>query len=254
MRRILASTKSDIGRLKKLVRGSKRMSWGELPGQLERFASTLRVEPGTKPTFEYMATQAGRFRASWKSQRTIEARRVPIPLPRSQGLHPVGTELQSCFLNLRFVAPEGDRPALCEFQVEVEGILEAGNSLVELQDHWRIDCEFGSSVAETSGLRDSGNGREPHPSYHFQRGGHAQDAFAAQDGFFLERTRHSGPDCGRASCNTLGQGSPYCHSIQSSRLISALRRMMVFCGGGSATFQSTILPSNGRKTDCGSHS
>lgn len=159
------------------------MSWGELPGQLERFAGVLRGDPDTKPTSEHIVTLLGKFKASWGSYRTLEARRVPIPLPRAQGLHPTGTELLNCFLSFRFVASSGNLPVSSEFQVEVEGVLEAGDSLIELQDHWRIDSEMDQSPTDLSILSGVGGGREPHPSFHFQRGGHAQDAFADQSGF-----------------------------------------------------------------------
>ena len=38
-------------------------------------------------------------------------------------------------------------------------------------------------IASPAATPPASEGREPHPRFHFQRGGHAQDAFAAQQGF-----------------------------------------------------------------------
>jgi hypothetical protein len=55
----------------------------------------------------------------------------------------------------------------------VEGIVQFGGLLVELQDHWRVDTHY----------FDGGEPNEPHPLFHFQRGGHALDEFATLPGF-----------------------------------------------------------------------
>jgi hypothetical protein len=161
------------------------MSWGELPGRLQRFSSTLRREKETRPTADFLDGQAARFIAQWNSERKVAASLVPLPHPRGQGLHPRGCEIHGCYLSFRYMAGDDEANArLADFQVRVDGLVVAGDSLVELQDHWRIDTESG----DTERRREQGDlekteGREPHPSFHFQRGGHAQDAFAALDGF-----------------------------------------------------------------------
>jgi hypothetical protein len=154
------------------------VSWGELPGQLERFAALLRRESETRPTAEFIVTQAGRFTAEWHSSRRVSADRMPLPLPRNQGLHPVGCTLQECSLNFRFEVAQDGEPTRAEFQVVTEGLLDVDEALIELQDHWRIDSEPADRPAE---------GREPHPSFHFQRGGRLQDDFCAQPGFVPSR-------------------------------------------------------------------
>lgn len=160
------------------------MSWGEMPGQLERFAAVLRREGATRTTADFIDTQIGRFTSEWKAKRTITAQRMPLPLPRNQGLHPVGCELQDCFVSFTYEASDDDGPPRrADFQVQVAGLLLAGDGLVELEDHWRIDTDVYAAPAEAGGDPEGQGSREPHPIFHFQRGGHAQDAFAAQDGF-----------------------------------------------------------------------
>lgn len=147
-------------------------AWTEIPGQLGRFASVLRRQNETRPTADYLLSQSGKFEADWNSNRTITALGIPLPLPRNQGIHPVGSEIQGCYLNVRFRAAEAsNEPVQAEFQIKVEGFLIAGDALVELEDHWRIDTDLHAE------------GREPHPCFHFQRGGHAQDDFATSQGF-----------------------------------------------------------------------
>ena len=150
-------------------------AWTEVPGQLGRFAAVLRRQSETRATADHLLSQAGKFEADWKASRTITALGIPLPLPRDQGVHPVGSEMQACYLNVRFKAAcDSDDPVQADFQVKLEGLLIAGNGLIELEDHWRIDTDIHA---------DDGEGREPHPSFHFQRGGRAQDAFAGAQGF-----------------------------------------------------------------------
>ena len=160
------------------------MSWAALPGQLWRFADILKREMETKPTADYIFAGRGRFLWEWNEHFRLSAQRLPIPHPRNQGLHPVGCEIQDCFLSFRFEAGrDNGQPQLSDFQVQVVGALIGDNCLLELEDHWRIDSEGtvqGSNVDQSDGAR---GGRESHPAFHFQRGGHAQDKFASIDGF-----------------------------------------------------------------------
>lgn len=168
------------------------MAWSELPGQLGRFAAMLRREPDTLRTAEFIDTEAGRFQAEWRSERSVSAQRMPLPLPRDQGLHPVGCKLQDCYLSFRFEESDERAPRRAEFQVHVEGFLIAGDALIELQDHWRIDSEVLPSLPRRADQGRLPESREPHPSFHFQRGGYAQDAFAATAGFVPGRQTNLG--------------------------------------------------------------
>lgn len=150
------------------------MTWSELPGQIDRFARVLQRDAATRRSADHLLSQMSRFVDSWKVNRTLRADLVPLPLPRDQGLHPVGTTLRDCYLSFRFDGRNGPGTEVGEFQVLVEGELAIGNAIIELEDHWRIDSETPEGVA---------NGRESHPRFHFQRGGHAQDRFAKAEGF-----------------------------------------------------------------------
>ena len=134
----------------------------------------LRREDGTRQTADFIITEAGRLQAEWVANHRLSAVGMPMPLPRDQGLHPVGCELQACTLSFRFEASRHAELVCAEFQMQVEGWLVAGDSMIELQDHWRID----TVPAEHEGLE-----RESHPRFHFQRGGHAQTSFAGLNGF-----------------------------------------------------------------------
>lgn len=155
------------------------MSWGELPGRLGRLADVFRRERLSKRTADFISGEMGRFMAEWKGSRSLSAQLMPLPLPRDQALHPVGCQLQDCYLNFHFEAsPDSETPKCADFQLEVVGLLAAGECVIEMQDHWRIDSE--PIWSNSHGVTE---GREPHPSFHFQRGGHAQDEFARAEGF-----------------------------------------------------------------------
>lgn len=160
------------------------MSWGALPGQLCRFADVLKRERATKPTAEFIFAGSGHFLSEWKQYCRLSAQRLPIPQPRNQGLHPVGCEIQDSYLSFKFEAARDDeRPQLADFQVQVRGLLLVNDILFELQDHWRIDSEGAVQNREGEPTQGLTMGRESHPAFHFQRGGHAQEEFASRDGF-----------------------------------------------------------------------
>ena len=73
----------------------------------------------------------------------------------------------------KFGCADIDRIRRAEFQVAIEGTVQFGDFRLDLQDHWRMD---------THGFAQ-GDANEPHPLFHFQRGGHAQDHFATLPGF-----------------------------------------------------------------------
>ncbi|MEO5713852.1 MAG: hypothetical protein ABIT37_10235 [Luteolibacter sp.] len=152
-----------------------------LPGRLYKLEALLRPRAATRTTADFLKQQRGNFQSQWAGDKSIRAKGLPLPLPRGQGLHPTGCILGASSLSFHFRAgKDGDRPALAEFQVSISGLLEAGEATIELEDHWRIDAEGEPKVVAGQPAKE---GREPHPRFHFQRGGHAQDAFAAAQGF-----------------------------------------------------------------------
>src|SRR5688572_5388853 len=117
---------------------------------------------------------------------SIQAKNVALPLPREKKLQPRGCELQNAYLSFAFRCCEGELfPTLAEYQVRVEGYLITGDAVIELQDHWRLDTDI-YAQDPTGGLhmRAPQESKEPHPFYHFQRGGHDQDEFAGMPNFY----------------------------------------------------------------------
>lgn len=99
---------------------------------------------------------------------------------RNQGLHPTGCELRSAYLDFEYEWRDDDvLPWRAEYQIRVEGLLDAGDALFELQDHWRLDTDMYAPSRRQGYEAQSNPSKEPHPLFHFQRGGHAQSAFAA---------------------------------------------------------------------------
>jgi hypothetical protein len=155
------------------------MARTSLPTRLTILAGAFNRESETKRTAEFLKAQANNYAKQWMEKREIIARNVPLPLPRGQALFPQGCEIDGCSINFAYrVAEDGDVET-AEFQFELRGCLYGDDAIVELQDHWRIDTIVGDGGAEG----DAPEAREPHPFFHFQRGGHAQNRFAEQDGF-----------------------------------------------------------------------
>lgn len=149
-----------------------------LPDELEHLGAALRPEPATRETADYIAANLGRFRNQWKKNLKVRGEAIPMPVPRNQGLHPTGCELQAAYLDFQVEWKEDDTlPWRAEYQVRVEGLLDAGDTLFELQDHWRLDTDMYAPCRNEAGESASNPSKEPHPLFHFQRGGHAQDAF-----------------------------------------------------------------------------
>jgi hypothetical protein len=151
-----------------------------LPDQLERLAAALQQEPATIETSNSIYTNLGRFRSDWASSQQIRGDALWLPLPRNQGLHPTGCELHAAYLDFQYEWRDGcPVPWRAEYQIRVEGLLDAGEALFELQDHWRLDTDmYAPSRRQDDGMKLNPS-KEPHPLFHFQRGGHAQSAFAA---------------------------------------------------------------------------
>lgn len=151
-----------------------------LPDELERLGAALRQEPETVPTADSIDTNLGRFRNQWTTNLQARGDALPLPVPRNQGLHPTGCELQAAYLDFQFEWKEDSvLPWRAEYQVRVEGLLDAGDALFELQDHWRLDTDMYAPSRRQAAESASNPSKEPHPLFHFQRGGHAQHAFAA---------------------------------------------------------------------------
>ena len=152
---------------------------GEITTDLREFATALKREGKTSATAEALLTIAGSLNAAARSGRNLVGE-VPLPLPRAQGLHPQRTQLQSAELRFKFGCPIGTddlavEQLLVEIQVRVSGQLQIPGGAIALEDHWRIDTQAAAAPGHPP--------REAHPLFHFQRGGHAQDAFAAGPGF-----------------------------------------------------------------------
>lgn len=154
------------------------MTWDSLPAQLRGFADQLVRQPETIDTANALMAFHQKFVGQWQQDRKISARDVPIPLPRNQGLHPVGCTPVHAFLSFAFGLGDCEPgfPDLAVFQVRVESLYAISSGTIELQDHWRVDTD---TFANPRKPRPEGakQAKEPHPYYHFQRGGHAQDQF-----------------------------------------------------------------------------
>jgi len=158
------------------------MEWDHLPRELDAFANQLRNEESTEKTSQFIYTYRQKFDSDWKTGRILrsESDGAPIPPPRNQGLHPKGCSVLEAYIQFEFhlgdIAEDMENvfPQRADFQVRVLGTLDLSDSIVELEDHWRVDTHLYAGAGEP---------REPHPHFHFQRGGYAQDRFAALDGF-----------------------------------------------------------------------
>ena len=148
------------------------MSWDNLPEELTAFAVVLLASPETERTGRALLAAQSWFLHTWSRERSIiSSEPIPIPPPRDKALHPQGCDISGADIRFEFRLGnniDADKlPALSQFQVRVTGDAIYAQCLVELEDHWRVDThDF------------SGTPREPHPLIHFQRGGHAQDAWA----------------------------------------------------------------------------
>lgn len=157
------------------------MSWDSITRELGLLSDFLARERDTRPTSESLKTYHGLFERNWRERRILKIsdrdRGIPVPPPRNQGLHPVGSEVENAFLCFDFRLGEDAHgwPVRADFQVRITGVLNTDVSIVELEDHWRVDTERYAT--------EGGVPREPHPHFHFQRGGHAQEEFAGDDGF-----------------------------------------------------------------------
>jgi hypothetical protein len=165
-----------------------------LPDALDRLGDALRQESETTAIADWISTNLGLFRNQWSTKHQVRGESLSLPLPRNQGLHPTGCQLHAAYLDFQFEWRQGEVfPWRAEYQIRIEGLLDAGEAIFELQDHWRLDTDMYAPSRNEENGGHSNPSKEPHPLFHFQRGGHAQTAFAAAD--FLPGT----------PCNIQGQ-------------------------------------------------
>lgn len=151
-----------------------------LPDELKRLSEALAQVPATESTANSIYTGLGRFRHEWATKLQVRGDALSLPVPRNQGLHPTGCEIHAAYLDFQFEWKDGEFvPWRAEYQVRVEGWLAADDALFELQDHWRLDTDMYAPSRKNAEDEDSNPSKEPHPLFHFQRGGHALNAFAA---------------------------------------------------------------------------
>lgn len=162
---------------------------------LERFAQVLNAIDATSELSNELTGAIGQIgghayhslidEANGRAFRRIRLPELPIVPPVANQLHPTGARITRATIRLVYDCYEQidkklksgnddlDRLRRADFQVCVCGELRFGSRLVELQDHWRIDTH----------IFEAGSPTEPHPRFHYQRGGHAQDEFSGGEGF-----------------------------------------------------------------------
>jgi hypothetical protein len=170
-------------------------SWWASPlTELDHLTVQLEKRPETVQTGAGLRTAVGGARAAATSvltedgtgrgYRRMRLRDIPMPCPSDRSLHPTGAQLGEATISIlyecwedtggfqRFGNDALDRIRRADVQVRVAGTATYGTRAISVQDHWRVDTHH---FAEAS--------PDPHPWIHYQRGGHAQDAFAALPGF-----------------------------------------------------------------------
>ncbi|GAB3399250.1 hypothetical protein NX774_17765 [Massilia agilis] len=150
--------------------------WKDYLDDFQELAEVLDVLDATAATSNSLRLISGFAQASWHANNRISSGEagIEIPPPRNKAMHPALCKAESAMICFVFELGDFEAnsiPRQADFQVKVAGILEGENCYVELEDHWRVD----------SHLFPLEEAREPHPYFHFQRGGHAQDRFAGND-------------------------------------------------------------------------
>ncbi|MES3676972.1 hypothetical protein QC589_13525 [Halomonas elongata] len=158
----------------------KVMCWKFFDKDISEFSKALRTSQSTVKTADALSELSSYFNSTWRSSQKVKtaSRGVPIPPPKKKGLHPRGSDVEKAEINFFFELGdyfENDyMPYRSDFQVKVEGVLPLEDGFVFLEDHWRVDSHI---------FQDDPPPREPHPYFHFQRGGHAQEDLAQGDNF-----------------------------------------------------------------------
>lgn len=155
------------------------MSWDNFPEELVELGDVLGGFGETQPTAEALWSATGDLKSSWRLSRSMRSSTaIPVPVPRNKALFPAACEVEVAEMNFVFELGQniGEDliPARSDFQVCVRGCAIYEKAAVELEDHWRVDTHVHVEGALPW---------EPHSIIHFQRGGHAQDAFASSAQF-----------------------------------------------------------------------
>lgn len=157
------------------------MYWDDFLDDLERLAGALDGHTDTERTGETLRRIKWNGDLSWQRAKMITsgAPGIEVPPPRNKAMHPRLCTPERAWMQFSFELGERfdelARPHKADFQVRVEGCLKVkDNRLVELQDHWRVDSHA---------FENGEDAIEPHPYFHFQRGGHAQEIFAGDPTF-----------------------------------------------------------------------
>lgn len=125
------------------------------------------------------------LRAAAKAGLSISGQ-LSVPPPRNQGVNPKGTRILESTLYFKFSNANHPQSISeiehisCEIEVAVRGMLDVRGTLIDLEDHWRIDTH---PVTAYKSDPNSKPPREAHPLFHFQRGGQRLDDFANDSGF-----------------------------------------------------------------------
>ena len=168
--------------------------WSGAFAELERLAIRLEARSEMVPTGAGLRSETSGAKAastqiltdpdSNRRYRRMRLRNIPMPCPSDQGLHPTGAQLTAAALSIvyelweetngfmRFNNDALDRIRRADIQVWVSGIVTYGARTVSVEDHWRVDTHHFPQPST-----------DPHPWIHYQRGGNAQDEFAAIAGF-----------------------------------------------------------------------
>lgn len=161
------------------------LAWDDLPVSLQAMAEQLAKQSATERTAESLRANSGKFDYDWRASKKLMTATsgIPIPPPR-KGLHPSGCVAAEAFVDFHFElgkeATEFTENSRADYQVRVVGSLSVKDAFVELEDHWRVDTHL---FDDTKGVP-----HEPHPKFHFQRGGHAQELFSSVDEFVPGRS------------------------------------------------------------------
>lgn len=223
------------------------MTWDSYVDDIEEFIDALGACTPTEETADSLYRIFGHIRKSWREGYRANSGEsgIVIPVPRLKAMHPRLCQLKGA--ELRFIFDLGQdfektfMPKRADFQVKVEGYLEAANSVVDLEDHWRVDSHDFPNIDKT---------REPHPYFHFQRGGHAQERFTDDFRFLPSKDM---PDNEHGSWRGLMQSAspriamfPYCPILAIDFAISQHNGDVWRLLRGNATYADVVRRAQSR--------
>ncbi len=185
--------------------------WDAFPDELAEFADALNKLESTASTADSLRVVAAFAQYSWREELRVLSgdAGVRIPPPRNKALHPRLCKAEEAIIHFNFALGDSFEkdafPKQADFQVTVKGSLEGKHGFVELEDHWRIDSHLAG---------DPKDANETHPYFHFQRGGHALDAFS-ESHLYVPNDEMPEPEKGVWRASMLSPGpripmAPYC--------------------------------------------